>query len=182
MNFISIQHREGDIEKYYQYQAEKNKKINATYFISKGIYTGPMAEDDFEYLLKEERKQYQRITNEMGRDYCDFILDGRNIDVKSITSKYNPIGEYRVNVASIQVENDKVDTYVFSVFVEPKLLMVFVGWIDKNNFLKNATLYSKGYNMGNFKAPVEMYDIPIYYLNPLGNLFSTINKIPIDIV
>jgi hypothetical protein len=109
----------------------------------------------------------------------DFILNGKNIDVKSSETTKRINENFVVTVVLSQVSN-KAEAYVFA-FVNPdSSTLTLVGWIDKKHFLKLSTFTPKGSDRyrtdgSTFKMITDNFDLRVYdlldikYLKPANN-------------
>jgi hypothetical protein len=156
------------VEFFKEKRKEKDVRMGENIFDSKGSWVGDLAEDGFEVLLKQENIKYAHWTNPFEKDRRDFTVGEYEIDVKCLRTNYYPRVDYNVSVAKRQTNNSVVNTYVFSFFYEPMKKLLLVGSMSKEDFLKNAREYTKGYKLTEkYTYPCDAFSI---YCNQTDNL------------
>lgn len=117
------------------------------------------------------KKPYTDLTQE-GASFVDFIINLKNVDIKTVTRNYYPRENWACNISPEQhYQNKLVDTYVFACYVVPTQTTVLLGWISKHEFEKNAiTRVANTQVTGKFKTNTELMELEISYLNIMQSL------------
>lgn len=95
----------------------------------------------------------------------DFVLNGKNIDVKSSETTKKINDNFVVTVVLSQLSN-KSEAYIFT-FVNPETsILTLVGWIDKKIFLRLSNFVPKGSDRyksdgSTFKMITDNFDLRI---------------------
>lgn len=103
-------------------------------------------------------------------NYDILMPNGRKIDIKTKKCRMEPLPHYNCGVYEYQIQKAECDTYVFFRCHENMSYVWILGMIDKDEFLKQATLTLKGDRDGRFVAPRNTYNIAISELENVTKL------------
>jgi len=97
---------------------------------------------------------------------ADFIMNGKRVDVKCKERSVFCEDYYDVSVEARQIEYN-ADWYMFYSYNSKQKVMEFLGGIEKEDFIKIATLYKKGDidPSNNWKVSVDCYNLKISKLS-----------------
>ena len=115
------------------------------------------------------------LMNSQGYDGgYDIVLNGKNIDIKTMGRTVYPKSNYVNNLVAMQLKNSS-DIYLFCSYHKHNYELTLCGWIDKKNFKKKAKLYKDGqiryrYDGTTFKTKSDLYEIENKLLNPINNI------------
>ena len=101
--------------------------------------TGIIGQTVFSDLLS-----YERPNGATGFDGGkDFIINGRRVDIKTMTRKV-PMRDFYVHNFVGYQKQYKVDYYIFASFNTSKNVLTICGYIDKHRFFERAAFFPKG--------------------------------------
>lgn len=99
----------------------------------------------------------------------DFTYKDKTYDVKTMGRNCNPKPYYVNNLIGLQ-DKYKVDRYIFCSLNRNSMILTICGWIDKNDFLKQASFYEKGTvrtrsDNTSFETKADLYELENKKLN-----------------
>lgn len=112
-------------------------------------------------------RTYPSSTRISDKDFnADFIMNGKRVDVKCKERTVFCKEWYEVSVEARQIEYD-ADWYMFYSYNSKEMVMEFLGGIEKEYYVKMATLYRKGDidPSNNWKVSVDCYNLQISQLS-----------------
>ena len=104
----------------------------------------------------------------------DIKINGNNVDVKTMGRTVYPKLNYVNNLVAMQLKNNS-NIYLFCSYHKHNYELTLCGWIDKESFIKKASLYKHGdiryrYDGTTFKTKSDLYEIENKFLNPINSL------------
>jgi len=99
----------------------------------------------------------------------DFTYKDKTYDVKTMGRNCAPKPYYVNNLIGLQ-DKYKVDRYIFCSLNRNSMILTICGWIDKNDFLKQASFYKKGTvrtrsDNTSFETKADLYELENKKLN-----------------
>ena len=93
----------------------------------------------------------------------DLIWNQKRYDIKSMGRNCDPKPYYVNNLIGLQ-DKYKVDRYIFCSLNRNNMILTICGWIDKNDFLKQASFYKKGTirtrsDNTSFETKADLYEL-----------------------
>ncbi len=158
-----------------QYQHEKNESLNYNNFANEvdTRWVGIAGELTFKRWLDGIGISYEHCLGE-DKDDKDFIIGRLNVDVKIVSTKYEPKDYYGCDVVATQWEKirkyEKINALVFGryLFNQDKLdEVIIMGWLPVGEFAAQAKFHKEGDILHKFAVRNDMYDVQIKQLRPL---------------
>jgi len=121
------------------------------------------------YLVDNDR-DYKEDTHIGSRDDFDFIINGKNVSLKTQLMNVKPLPEYRCEVNVQQLENE-CDYHLFAKAFLKKNKVWLMGCITKVRFDKEGVMRKKGDilddNIKKWTVKETKKDVPISILEPI---------------
>lgn len=132
--------------------------------------TGIIGQTVFSDLTGEERPDGS-TGFDGGRD---FFINGKRIDIKTMTRKV-PVRDYYVHNFIGYQRNYDVDYYIFASYNISNRTLTICGFIDKKGFFNTSVYYKKGSlrtraDGTSFRTFAPLYEISQTDLHPVNNI------------
>jgi len=130
--------------------------------------------------LDDNNIQYEEDTHIGSKDDFDFIVNGKNVSLKTQLVNYAPKEQWRCEVNEQQLDNP-CDFHLFAKAHLKENKVWLVGCITKDKFDEEGTLRQAGETLDDNKKSWDVKetkkDIPISDLDPVESTFNTKNGI-----
>ncbi|MDD5132970.1 MAG: hypothetical protein PHD81_03450 [Candidatus Nanoarchaeia archaeon] len=128
-------------------EAEENVKKYNNFNIFGGGYNqklvGEIGRLALRKFLDKNKIVYEEDTHIGSKDEFDFIINGKNVSLKSQLLNFHCLTKYRCEVNEKQL-NNSCDYYLFTKVCLKEKITLLVGCITKERFDKEGTLRKKG--------------------------------------
>ena len=171
-----------EIEEIKAYDKEKQERLKSNSYNKdfKTRWVGTACEMAFDEYLEESGIDRLWHLNK-GVDYFDFTIETLNIDVKAVSTNYEPQLDYGADVVEKQVEKMKkyknINVLVFCRFNLKTNQAIVLGWITFKSFVEKAKYQEAGTKLGEIIISTPQYEVKIAELRRLSKLKVLANEL-----
>lgn len=163
------------VEQIKRYDGEKQDRLQGNSFDEEfeTRWVGTAGEIAFKEWLDKVGIAYEWKLNR-GIDYWDFTIGRLKIDVKTVSTKYEPKMHYGCDV--VKKQWDKIQTIadinglVFCRHIIPTNTTIVMGWLPTDEFGEKAVFQEAGTKLGKIVISTDQYGVQVKDLRVLEEI------------